>query len=778
MPLLWLSMSFILGILAADSNLPVSRGWIWLLAGVVLLLMSFFEKRLAGRFAVYPRLRDLLHLPVLLLLAAMVLGVSRFQFSQPNPDPSQLVYYNDRGTFRLTGFISNYPDRRDDVEILHIRVESLAQTDQNSISKELDVHGLLEARIEPDIKWQYGDRVTLHGRLITPPEGGDFSYRKYLANQTIYSLIRPDQITLVERGQGNLFLGMLYSLRRRAYFVINQLLPQPEAGLLSGILLGIENDLPEQLKLAFQDTGTYHIIAISGFNIAIVAALFMSLSKRVFPYRWSIWAAIIGIAFYTLLVGGQASVLRAAVMGAAGLIGQHIGRKQTGVNSLAFTAAAMCLINPKLLWDVGFQLTFTATLGLVLFGDRMQNWLTEYCNEHFDEEKSRRISGPVSEYFLLTLAAQVMTLPVLIIHFQRISISAVLANPLILPAQPLVMTLGGAAMISGLIFYPLGQILAYMVWPLLAYTIHTVELLARLPNGVFVTGEAGFLFAFLYYGFLIGLLNIHNLPVNSIRLAKPGILLGLTLAAFAVWRAALAMPDGRMQIMLFNLGEEPNFLIQTPSGDSLLINGSFQSDSLADQLGRRMHPINHEMDVLVLTNTAGSDSLKGLTDALQRYPVGTVFTQAGLLQNTQADSLEGLFAEQNAVVRTIQAGNKLDLGDGATLEFLTTSSQGTAILLEWNRFRLLIPDGVGLASIRCTSQNRLQGLSGLILTEEDTKKSAVGDWVALNPAVLVIDQWTVDRNDPFSVLPYGDLDWIELETDGTRLWVSSSPQAH
>ena len=318
-------------------------------------------------------------------------------------------------------------------------------------------------------------------------------------------------------------------------------------------------------------------------------------------------------------------------MGAAGLIGKHIGRKQTGVNSLAFTAAVMCLINPKLLWDVGFQLTFSATLGLVLFGDRMQNWFSEYCNEHFDEEKSRRISGPVSEYFLLTLAAQVMTIPILVSHFQRISLSAVLANPLILPAQPLIMTLGGAAMVSGLMFYPLGQILAYMLWPLLAYTIHMVELLARLPNGVFITGETGILFAILYFGFLIFLLNIRKLPATPIRLTQPGILLCLSLAAFAVWRSALALPDGRMQVTLFNQGEGQNFLIQTPSGGSILINGATDADSLADQLGRRMHPIHHDMDALVLTNSAGADSLKGLPIALQRYPVETVFFQAGLL---------------------------------------------------------------------------------------------------------------------------------------------------
>jgi hypothetical protein len=181
------------------------------------------------------------------------------------------------------------------------------------------------------------------------------------------------------------------------------------------------------------------------------------------------------------------------------------------------------------------------------------------------------------------------------------------------------------------------------------------------------------------------------------------------------------------------------------------------------------------VDALVLTNPTSPDSFKGLPDVLLRYPVETAFLQDGLLESPQTDSLAALLTEQYSVIRTIQAGQKLDLGDGATLEFLTTSSQGTAILLEWDRFRLLIPGGVNLTSIRCAGLYKLAGLSGLILMEEDTQKSAVGEWAALNPAVLVVDQWQADVSDPFMVLPYGNLEWISLETDGTRLWASTSP---
>ena len=126
---------------------------------------------------------------------------------------------------------------------------------------------------------------------------------------------------------------------------------------------------------AFQQTGTAHIIAISGFNISILAGLFVRGFGR-FTRRWvAVVLALLSISFYTLLVGAQPSVVRAAIMGAVGLFGPLLGRRQVGANSLAFVAALMCLFDPTLPWDISFQLSFSGTLGLVLFADPLLNGL-------------------------------------------------------------------------------------------------------------------------------------------------------------------------------------------------------------------------------------------------------------------------------------------------------------------------------------------------------------------------------------------------------------------
>jgi len=217
--------------------------------------------------------------------------------------------------------------------------------------------------------------------------------------------------------------------------------------------------------------------------------LFTVAFSRLLGRRWGLLAAILGILFYTLLVGASPSVLRAAIMGILALFARQIGRR-TGINTLAITAAAMVAWNPNILWDAGFQLSFAATLGLVLYAEPLQTWFTNLLARRLPLDRARRLAGPAGEYLLFTLAAQVMTLPVIAYHFQRISLLSVLANPIILPAQPAVMVLGGLAVLLGMLWQPLGQVVGYLAWPFIAFTIRAVEWLATFPGGNIPLGSS------------------------------------------------------------------------------------------------------------------------------------------------------------------------------------------------------------------------------------------------------------------------------------------------
>lgn len=159
-----------------------------------------------------------------------------------------------------------------------------------------------------------------------------------------------------------------------------------------------------------------------------------------------------------------------------------VGRKQSGFNALFFTAALLCLDNPRLPWDVSFQLSFTAVLGLVVFGSSLQAGFTDWITRWLGEEKAARITGPVSEYFLFTLAAQLTTLPVIALQFKRISLISLLSNPLILPVQPAILQAGLVTTVTGFIHPLLGKFCALFTWPLLAYTNFVVPSLAKVKG--------------------------------------------------------------------------------------------------------------------------------------------------------------------------------------------------------------------------------------------------------------------------------------------------------
>jgi competence protein ComEC len=502
-PLLVLSLAFIIGLL-----LPEWYPLTWHAPAALalpLFVFGLFERRLARWAPFLASWRTYMPLSVGVMAAFLLFGSAWSMAAQPVLSEQNAAWYNERGEVRIIGVIDRPPDRVDRYQRFPVRVERLTPLYAGRSERSYAVGGVVLVRAPSTQVLRYGDRVRFSGKLVTPPDNDDFSYRDYLARKGIYALMQVyGGISVRESGAGNPLLAGIYDLRQRAYIALNRSIPQPEASLLAGILLGIETDMPDDIDRAFQNTGTSHIIAISGFNIAILSTLFCTIFLRFTSRLLAPFLAILAIAAYTVLVGAQASVVRAAIMGSIGLVGQAIGRRQAGANTLVFTAAIMCAFNPAVIGDAGFLLSFTATLGLILYADPLGVWFTAQAERVIPSELAQRISGPVGEYFLFTAAAQVTTLPVILYIFGRLSVSSAVANPLILPAQPPVMILGGIAVMAGMILPQAGDLLAHLVTPLLAYTIHIVEWLGRPAWSSTSIGEVSVWLCAGYYLALFG----------------------------------------------------------------------------------------------------------------------------------------------------------------------------------------------------------------------------------------------------------------------------------
>jgi competence protein ComEC len=288
-------------------------------------------------------------------------------------------------------------------------------------------------------------------------------------------------------------------------------MPVQESSLLSGILLGIDQEIPEFLKSAYRTTGTVHIIAISGFNIALITGLVIRFFRRVFKPALAGILAVGAILFYTLMVGAEPSVVRAAIMGSLSIPAYYIGRRIIGVNTLTIAAAIMLLLNPLLFWDLGFQLSFLATLGLMVLADPLLKLLQNWMEGHFSE-KTIQTAMPFCMLLIATLSAQFAVSPVVLGLSPDLLPYSLAANLIILPLQPPLMMIGGAAVLANFIFPPVGALMARFAWIVAAICNQIVLHFAKL--GYAEIGLPGY--SSLFAGCLVLIIMVIT-TINQIR---------------------------------------------------------------------------------------------------------------------------------------------------------------------------------------------------------------------------------------------------------------------
>jgi competence protein ComEC len=799
LPLLWVSMSFLMGVaLASGVRLSLI---IWIGLAAICLLWQLLGRRLKaaaglrvpasvfGRLPVWMAAKRL-PVPGALLLVCLFLGAARYQAVQPVWTPDELAWWNDGSEkWILEGVVVEPPDIGDECARLVIAADRMRSDSTFLFSP---VHGRLLANVTASSGWRYGDRIRLEGFLVRPFVSEEFSYQAVLARRGIYSMMITPEALRIGSGAGNPVLAAIYNLKERSQHLIYRLWPDPEASLLAGILLGDESGISEPVQEAFRDTGTSHVIAISGFNITILAGLFSTFFGRVLGRRRRFLAATLSgvmIAVYTVLVGADAAVVRAALMGGLSLYARQLGSRQDGLNSLGLVAAVMALINPNVLWDAGFQLSFTATLGLVLYAEPFSRAFVRAASRRLPEETAQRLASPVGEYVLFTLAAQLMTLPVMAYTFGRLSLSALLANPLILPAQPAVMILGGLALLTGLILQPVGQVLAYAAWPFVAYTIRVVDVFASWSGGVLVLGQVTLLGVVLFY--LVVLLwtaASERLTEESMERLKsvlrPGVLVvALGVLTVFVWRAGLSAPDGRLHLTVLSVGPGEALLIQSPGGRYVLVNGGGSTRALSEALGRRMPLLHRQLDFLIVAGV-NEDQIGGLAGVLERYPPAQALWSGPPAGTRESRDLLEKLGQAGIPYQLVQAGQVLDLGEGARLQVVGVSRRGAVLLLEWGSFRALLPVGMDFEQMEAMlGDPGLEPVSALLLAEGGQTPLNPPEWIAaLGPQYVLLSVGAGDEGsllDPKLEAALGDYTllrtdyngWIHLSTDGEELWV-------
>lgn len=767
----WLSGLFLGWLIPAEPS-----RWL-LLASVALAAFLIFRRIPAYRIA-------------FLCLVALMLAGARFQSNLPVIDPAYIAYYNDlEHRSEVTGVIIEDPVLHDENVELVIAAERIWIP---GLELAHPIEGRLLLFCSRSQHWAYGDWVQVSGVIESPPSGRDFDYAAYLMRHGISSWIPEARVQFLAHDHGSPLMQAIYNLRSRLLQVILRIFPDPEAHLLSGILLGIERGISQDVRNAFNRTGTTHIIAISGFNLTLLAQGSIKLSGRWLGRRKGSIAAVAVILLYTVMVGAQPAVVRAAIMASLGLLASYLGRVNHALRALGIAACMMTAIDPYALWDVGFQLSFAATLGLILYAEPLQEGAESVLNRMFDPGVAQRAAPLIGEYALFTLAAQVTTLPITAIVFHRISLISLAANITILPLQPALMFTAGAAMIVGAISNLLGQALAWFAWPFAAATIRFVQLWSSLSSASIPIGEFNGLLVIGYYLLLFGatfLVSHLGRWANSglqswIRKAlSPALLLSsLFLTSLLGWHALLRRPDGQLHVHLLDVGSGDAILIDTPGGGRVLIDGGASTNRLTDRLSHYASLFDKEIDWLILAGN-DYDQLGGLLGLVGRFRVQRALIGVTDTGSTGRRVLEEI--NQQAVVAIDPVvGNRLDLGDGAALDVLSSGPQGLLLAIDYRALRILLTPGADPGSIEgISSRADLYHWSVIMLPACGDPAVTPESWLSkLSAAVLVLscDAGTgplpaerlasiaVSSRDILRTDLHGD---ITISSDGYELWI-------
>ncbi len=325
----------------------------------------------------------------------------------------------------------------------------------------------------------------------------EFDYRMFLAKDDIGYIcpkaLRAD--VLAEDAQAR-FMRFFFLPKRAFENAVNKSLPQPEAGLATGLILGGGDRLPETLKQGFVIAGLSHIVAISGYNIALIAQGFVIMGIALGLWRrQALWFAVIGITLFIFLVGAPASAVRAGVMGVCAFAALFFGRLSRGINMLLFAGAVMLFFQPLLLrYDIGFQLSFLATLAIIVSSPYIEQFVPrEFFGRSF------------VEVALLTFVVELFVIPIVAYQFHIFSPFALLMNILLLPIVPYAMATIFISVLGFFILPGLHMLPAGVSYGLLRIITYAVERLSVVP---YAMQEVSFhpLMLFLWYAFLLSVI--------------------------------------------------------------------------------------------------------------------------------------------------------------------------------------------------------------------------------------------------------------------------------
>lgn len=691
-PALYFLIPYLLGIIAGKwVSLPVLSLWLT----VLLCLVGSITTRHRRRYLCY----GLLH------LAVFAGGMLRLETASHSPIPTH--FYNQPVSF--SGTTTYQPERGETWDACYATGELQLLSDPTEA-----VSAKFLIRFQQLVPLRYGRQITLTG-VLQQPQGrrnpGGFDYRAYLARQGIVGIIDAKGLLRIDEQGGFLPLRWIEALRIHTERVIDHIYTTPgtvepslHAQLLKGILLGKRSDLPTETLDIFRNSGTFHVLAVSGLHVGLVAMFcYFGFSCFRLPQKVLCLLTIAAVLIYACLIGFRPSVFRASLMAILFLFATLIDRDADLFNLLAFAALVLLLLNPLQVWDVGFQLSFLAVAAIVYFVPKMENPLRRLW-ENEDDSPSQGSVSVLTRFkhtvvkwlvlsYLVTLAAQIGTTPLIAYHFFRAYPLGLIVGPFAVGLVSLIVAVGMASVCVGFIYLPLAGLLALFNHAIISVFLGLIGIFGQTWGIVKLTPPTVGVFC-LYIACFLGIAHWRYVY----RHWKIASLIGLSVLTIYVWDTAFHEKGRLLEVVTLDVGQGDAAFVRFPDDRTMLVDGGIQRTYYDDKtqrwvdydVGKRVvEPYLdfrgiRRLDMVVLTHP-DVDHGGGLGYILENFEVGRALGISDLPLNSETHRRLHAIVNANNIPYSFPYAGEIELTPTATLNLLHPMDAASTNLLDQDK---------------------------------------------------------------------------------------------
>ncbi len=634
----------------------------------------------------------------------------------------------------------------------------------------------------------YGDKIIVKGNFeeaSTARNEGGFNYKQYLKTKKIYGIVTVDKkdVKVVNKNNTNIIELLANKVRNSMKGKIEQNITDATSGLLSGMLIGDKSNLPKEIQEDFRNSSLSHILAISGMHVSyVMLGITFLISKMKFSKKMSKMITIVILLFFIILTGKTASVERACFMSVYAILASLLHKMANVLASISISILIILIINPYSILDIGLQLSYGGTLGIVLIYPilkKCKKSKKEKAKENKFQKLIQKIKEKILDIIRLTVSANLVIFPIILYQYNTMSFTFIISNLLISSIIGIIIILGFMSVFASYIFMPLAKVMFFLTQILLNILAQTAHLCAKLPFSKVYFPTPKIYVILIYYLFLIYIILAKRNIISVKKISKKIFIIFIIIVIIS--NLIVKVIPKEFTISFIDVGQGDSMLISTPKGKRILVDGGGTRDSENFDVGRQTlipYLLNKgitKLDYIVISHF-DSDHATGVAQILGKIDVSSIILTRQLEENDIYRHILSIAKEKKIKLIYVKEGDVLKIG-GIKISIIhpenklminnPMNNNSIVCKVEYNSFSMLLTGDIEMEAEELILRKNINLKADVLkVAHHGSKTSTTGEFLkAINPKVALIG---VGKNNNFG---HPSNEVIQrLKENGTRIY--------